>query len=942
MTMSTPTTNPWIGLDSYREGQILYGRSREIRDLSMAVFHNRQTVVYGRSGIGKSSLLHAGIFPEARLRGCLPVSVRFNHSGETDYSDQLFRVISDAITAGGGVMTDTVEDGGTIRSLWEFFHRFRPEKDGQPLTPLIVVDQFEEIFTLSKRTEQVRAFFDELADLLNDVMPDYLQSAVQQTSAPASGGSMFDGLNFHLPDNCYMQDAHFHLVLSLREDYLSYLERYASRIPALKQNRYGLLPITCSEAMEIITQPRPGLVSEEVADTIIRQVVTEEEINADTPVDSAILSLFLSRLYEKQGDAPTIERRLVEEQGDALLEDFYAEIVAPLDKKTVWYLEDTLINADGHRENVTLETLYKNEWLSRPTVETLEKSHLLRLFSYGDVQRLEFAHDVLCPIIVRRRTLRVNEENHKRSRRRAIWAYFGLFIVVFMSIYAYENYSYREQTIKEREKKLSEVETSLILKGAQKMLDEHDIYGTIHLLLNSIGMDYYYDNDRFYFLEEPNENAANIEVYLRKAVDSLRLSKEPCVAKLHYTATEPVIMTLSPSGRLAAIPDCSERNFVVDSRTGAIVQAIAPHYPVELFTYHPISTRNAQQWRWVVRDGRIQFGMQNHDYTQMLTITDIHPDDSRCLIIGHNAVYDCFIRAPYWEDNGHTRLCLHDFPEKKDKETCVTNATYSEDGNLIAIQLQYDSIGTDSIVISDLYDYYLYDSHTGDIIQNDTSSVYAQHLIDNVEKRRGEIDPDYIDLDGDWEGTRLVVTPNSKFRYQLRQIYLSIDRVETDTKSAIAPMYIPSQEQEQSMRAHLDTLSTMPIVTFTRSFCYDETDTIYYIGEEKRYHWPLAISPDQKRVVMMKPMSNWDDIYTLYGVYPHNGAIFFSKKLSTEVRTIHFTEDNQYVIVNAGDADEQAIYLPPLNELFKTCMNMFFDWQMSSDDRYQTYLHMND
>ena len=239
MNMTNNTSNPWIGLDSYREGQILYGRSREIRDLSMAVFYNRQTVVYGRSGIGKSSLLHAGIFPEARLRGCLPVSVRFDHSGTTGYSDQFFRVISDAVKAVGGTMHDMVSDNEPPRSMWEFFHRFRPEKEGKELTPLIVVDQFEEIFTLSKNPAQVSAFFDELADLLNDVMPDYLQSSVQQVVKP-TGGSMFDGLDFQMPDNRYMSDTNFHLVLVLREDYLSYLERFSRRIPALKQNRYGL------------------------------------------------------------------------------------------------------------------------------------------------------------------------------------------------------------------------------------------------------------------------------------------------------------------------------------------------------------------------------------------------------------------------------------------------------------------------------------------------------------------------------------------------------------------------------------------------------------------------------------------------------------------------------------------------------------------------------
>lgn len=61
--------NPWKGLNFYTEGEILYGRNAEIQSLSQYIFNNTQTVLYGRSGIGKSSILNAGIFPKARLRG---------------------------------------------------------------------------------------------------------------------------------------------------------------------------------------------------------------------------------------------------------------------------------------------------------------------------------------------------------------------------------------------------------------------------------------------------------------------------------------------------------------------------------------------------------------------------------------------------------------------------------------------------------------------------------------------------------------------------------------------------------------------------------------------------------------------------------------------------------------------------------------------------------
>ena len=53
-------TNPWKGLNFYTEGEVLYGRNAEIQSLSQYIFNNTQTVLYGRSGIGKSSILNAG------------------------------------------------------------------------------------------------------------------------------------------------------------------------------------------------------------------------------------------------------------------------------------------------------------------------------------------------------------------------------------------------------------------------------------------------------------------------------------------------------------------------------------------------------------------------------------------------------------------------------------------------------------------------------------------------------------------------------------------------------------------------------------------------------------------------------------------------------------------------------------------------------------------
>ena len=111
-----------------------------------------------------------------------------------------------------------------------------------------------------------------------------------------------------------------------------------------------------------------------------------------------------------------------------------------------------------------------------------------------------------------------------------------------------------------------------------------------------------------------------------------------------------------------------------------------------------------------------------------------------------------------------------------------------------------------------------------------------------------------------------------------------------------------------------------------------------------RYALPMAISPDEQRVAIVnQSMGANNDIYTeVYGIYPHNGARFFSIELSYKVNTLYFTEDDQYLVVNHGEETEQYFYLPPLPQLVDTCRDMFFRWQMSDEDRYQTYVHMSD
>jgi putative ribosome biogenesis GTPase RsgA len=54
----------------YREADAPFfrGRSSEIESLCLAVLRERLTVLYGLSGVGKTSILQAGLFPDCGRR----------------------------------------------------------------------------------------------------------------------------------------------------------------------------------------------------------------------------------------------------------------------------------------------------------------------------------------------------------------------------------------------------------------------------------------------------------------------------------------------------------------------------------------------------------------------------------------------------------------------------------------------------------------------------------------------------------------------------------------------------------------------------------------------------------------------------------------------------------------------------------------------------------
>ena len=450
--------NPWLGLESYQEGEILYGRDDDIRDLTQSVLNDTDTLLYGKSGIGKSSILNAGVIPAARRYGYLPVLIRLSHKGGFSYLHQIKEAIAHATipipTDENGNLVTLSQEEQTAReqelalrirevvackdkdkeTLYEYFHRHTfHDKDGERINLLIIFDQFEEIFTLQKDSATKKRFFAELANFLNDIMPDELQADVIMQSDSQAEVTIFDADNIDdllddliltsgndIPE--YVTDNTIHLVFTIREDFLSEFEYYSTTIPSLKQNRYGLRPINEEQASQIILRPVPGLISESVARLIIENVTGRDDFRLDgvpeIEVDSAVLSLYLNRLYDaKEGDVITAE--LVEQKGGEIISNFYNDAISVISESAVEYLEDRLLNGQGRRDNITVyDAIHEGNVTEKELDILCNKKKILRQFNYAGDLRIEYVHDILCPVVKAHKDERVLLKQQEAERER--------------------------------------------------------------------------------------------------------------------------------------------------------------------------------------------------------------------------------------------------------------------------------------------------------------------------------------------------------------------------------------------------------------------------------------------------------------------------------------------------------------------------------------------
>ena len=138
-------------LDSYQESDspIFYGREDEIGFITGAVYRYSLTLISGESGAGKSSLLYAGLFPTLRREGTLIAAVRCLDSPVNRIRSEVIRQLKAGLDL-KAVEVKRLTDSESLAALLKESADLLEQHSTQLR---IIVDQFEELFTLCGKSE---------------------------------------------------------------------------------------------------------------------------------------------------------------------------------------------------------------------------------------------------------------------------------------------------------------------------------------------------------------------------------------------------------------------------------------------------------------------------------------------------------------------------------------------------------------------------------------------------------------------------------------------------------------------------------------------------------------------------------------------------------------------------------------------------------------------
>jgi len=451
--MPSKVRYPGVGyFDSY-QNDIFFGRKNEVKKLKTLIKIEQKILLYSNSGIGKTSLLLAGVIPELPEKYEI-IFVKFgNYNDDLSESihrsplETIFKTISkkyeNIVSDNNLTAIENLIDSNTTKTLWFYLKKLQCQKTDKIF--LFVFDQFEELFTYP--TDNINQFVDQFQELFTNSVPDIYDLLIEERSKKSDNYLGSD-------EYCKIaQSMETKVLFSIRKDQLSEINQLTRKIPDIQNVFYELLPLSEDQAEEAITNPAMVVDDDEDFGTptfdynidALKKITNELTSAGQQTIESTQLQIVCKsiedHLIEKIKVKPitqslikgfefkNIDNKYVlkanNETADFkdIFKKFYDEAINLLPEnvqlRVRCIIEDNLIKNEKRIPqdvNFFREQQIKEEWLN-----ILVKAHLLRKENYASNRiSYELIHDTLIKLVLDDKKEREKKEYEERILREAI------------------------------------------------------------------------------------------------------------------------------------------------------------------------------------------------------------------------------------------------------------------------------------------------------------------------------------------------------------------------------------------------------------------------------------------------------------------------------------------------------------------------------------------
>ncbi len=456
---------PYRGMQKFSEEHknLFFGRTKPIDEIFDLLRNNILTVIFGKSGIGKSSLLNAGLLPKLRENFYLPVLIRIPFS---DPGIDPLAYTQSAIEAEikKYIYKDFKYPENT--TLWQFFRE--ANYTGGAVIPVLIFDQFEEYFNFGKEYKQrAEKFIKELSDLIENRVPAQLKNIDTYKTLSAS-----DTQNT------------FRVMISLREDFLAPLEDLGKLVPSLGKIRYRILPLRGKEAFDAVYLPAKNLIDEATVIHLLKKIIpkkikaeadkiqtvgTDDSDWEQKDFEPYILSLFCYQVNEKRIaiHQPKISEELIDQtKVETILSDYYESSLKKYrhryHKDIGSVLETSLISKEGYR---LLKPANSTEFESIPeqAIKDMVDDRIIQIVNRNEINNIEISHDLLANVVYQKKAV------DRRNKKFAIFigSCIALFLILAFIIFKQtQDNSTVQKQIKAVQQKYNIAKDSLVKKDS--------------------------------------------------------------------------------------------------------------------------------------------------------------------------------------------------------------------------------------------------------------------------------------------------------------------------------------------------------------------------------------------------------------------------------------------------------------------------------------------